>query len=178
MWRNAMVLSLLIAVFAGCGGDGDHAGPGPSPVVTVHGVRLRLEPGWHLAATNLTPDLVRPRDILSVGTFPMEPGGACDQAPSRAYSEMGQRDGLITILESGGKISGFPPRPPHFRIPARRGSFECAPHGLNAQEFLFSDAGRHFYAFVALGDKGPLRQAESILDSFTARATLSKRDSR
>jgi hypothetical protein len=168
MWRSALALALAVAVVAGCGGGGSRESPGPSPLVGAHGVKLRLAPGWHLARTNLTPRLVNPHDILSVGTFPMQPGGRCSQLPARAYSEMRKRDGLITILERR-KGHGIPARPAHFRLHPHPRSFECAPAKLDGQEVAFSDAGRHFYVFVALGSNGPRRQAESILDSFSVR---------
>jgi hypothetical protein len=162
-----MILTLLLAAPAGCGNTSSHESPGPGPLVGAHRVKLRLEPGWHLAQTNLVPHLVNPKGILSVGTFPMQPGGRCAQAPSRAYSKMGPRDGLITILQKKGD-PGFPPPPAHFQLHPKPRSFECLPLELDGQEFAFREAGRHFYAFVALGSRAPRGQAESILDTVTA----------
>jgi hypothetical protein len=119
-----------------------------------------------MAKTNLTPHLVNPRGILSLGTFPMRPGGRCNQLPARAYSEMGTQDGLITILQRKGSPD-FPPRPAQFQLHPRPRAFECLPRDLDGEEVAFSDSDRHFYAFVALGSRGPLHEAESILDSFS-----------
>jgi hypothetical protein len=162
----ARLLTLAVALLVGCGDSGESTTPGYPRSFVAHDVQLELEPGWHPAAENLTPKLISPKDLLSVGTFRMRPGGECNHLPSQAYSDMGARDGLITIMEHGGKGSDFPPKPDHFRLDARPGPFECAPSKLIAQQFNFSDSGRHFYAFVALGARGPEDEAESILDSY------------
>jgi hypothetical protein len=168
MQPAARLLMLAFALLVGCGDSGDATTPERPRSAAAHGVEVQLEPGWHAARENLTPKLIRPKDLLSVGTFRMRHGGECSQLPSRAYSDMGARDGLITIMEHAGRGSGFPPRPADFRLDARPGPFECAPSRLNAQQFQFRDAGRRFYAFVALGASGPQREVESILDSFSA----------
>ncbi len=153
--------------FSGGGGSRpakDASSPTPLPSAAAHGLRVRLEPGWHAAGQTLTPRLVSPKERLSLGTFPMRPGGSCAQAPSRAYSDMGPRDGLITIMEEGSR-QAFPPRPAEVQLHPRPGSFECAGPSLRSQEVVFRDAGRNFYAFVALGARGPVQAAQSILNS-------------
>jgi hypothetical protein len=173
MRRTALLLTLAVAYLAGCGGSGDPTTTERSLSVAAKGVRMQLAPGWHAASENLTPRLVNPREVLSVGTLRMQPAvrGGCAQLPSRAYADMARTDGLITIQERGrgkGSLRGYPPRPAHFQIRAQRRTFECAPPNLSSQEFVFSDAGRRFYAFVVLGTRGPEEEAESILDSFHA----------
>ncbi len=129
---------------------------------------MQLEPGWHVAGTILTPKLVSPSERLSVGTFAMRPGGTCAQLPSQAYDDMGPTDGMITIMERGGRHTGYPPRPARFDLQPRPAAFECAPLRLDSQEFLFREAGRNFYAFVVLGARGPTDEAEAVLNSFEA----------
>jgi hypothetical protein len=166
MKRFGPPLLLVSAVLAACGSTGDSTTHEPARSITAHGVGLQLQPGWHVSRSNLTPKLVNPRDLVSVGTFSMRPGGRCAQSPSRAYSDMGSTDGLITIMERGGNSGDYPPRPARFHLNPRPRSFECAPARLSSQELMFSDGGRNFYAFVALGSGGPVGEAESILDSF------------
>ena len=183
MRRTALLLTLAVAYLAGCGGSGDSTTTERSLSVAAKGVKMQLAPGWRAASENLTPRLLNPREVLSAGTLRMRAAarGGCAQLPSRAYADMGPTDGLITIQERGrgkGSLRGYPPRPGHFQIRAQRGAFECAPPNLDSQEFVFSDAGRRFYAFVVLGARGPEEEAESILDSFhAARGSTARRPS-
>jgi hypothetical protein len=175
MRRTALLLTLAAAYLAGCDGAEDRTAELPRSV-GADGVKMELPPGWHGASENLTPKLVNPREVLSVGTLRMRPTvrGSCTQLPTEAYAEMGPADGLITIQERGqgrGSLRGYPARPAHFQVRAQRGAHGCAPPSLNFQQFIFSDAGRRFYAYVALGKRGPEDEAESILDSFHARPT-------
>jgi hypothetical protein len=39
------------------------------------------------------------------------------------------------------------------------------PPGLAAREFVFRDAGRRLYAYVAVGKRGPIDEAEAVLNS-------------
>lgn len=171
---SAGLIALLSLGLPACGGDDDQAADTPSsPSTGARGVKMQLAPGWQAAHVNLTPTLINPREVVSVGTLRMRPTvrGGCAQLPTTAYADMGPTDGLITIQERGrgkGSLRNYPPRPDHFQIRARRGEHGCAPPSLNFQEFIFSDVGRRFYAFVALGARGPEEEAESILDSFHA----------
>jgi hypothetical protein len=98
----------------------------------------------------------------------MKRGGECDHLPSRAFASVGPRDGFITIQERArSKSQNYPPKP-YFEFSDKPGAFSCAPNGLKAQEFVFRDAGRFFYAFTALGDAGPEAELESVLNSFDA----------
>jgi hypothetical protein len=160
----------LIAALAlgGCSNSGSDAESSVRTPATsrVHaaGITLSLPRGWHRARKNLTPNLARPRDLLSVGTLPMRAqSSACAQLPRASYREMGPDDGMITILENPG--GDFGPRPKRFDLKPRWPSFECLVRPLVGQELTFEQAGRRFYAFVALGKQGPERQAEAILDS-------------
>jgi len=40
-----------------------------------HGFRVTHPPDWFRAEVNLTPNLASPQEVLSIGTFPLEPGG-------------------------------------------------------------------------------------------------------
>jgi hypothetical protein len=158
----------LYLAFGGGGGTGPSGGggsPQPLPSAGAHGIRVRLQPGWHVAARILTPRLVNPRELLSVGTFQMRPGGRCAQSPSTAYSDMGPSDGLITFMERKGHAENYQARPAEFRLRPTPGPGDCAPASVATQMAAFRDHGRIVYAFVALGGRGPQNEAESILNS-------------
>jgi len=99
----------------------------------------------------------------------MLPGGRCSQLPERAYSDMGAEDGIITVMERhrppGDKP--YPKRPARFRF--HPSSFECLPRDLDGEVYVFSDEGRNFNAFAAIGEDGSISQMLAILDSFQAR---------
>jgi hypothetical protein len=165
------LLALAGGVYLGFGGGGggrpakDAATPSPLPSAAAHGLRVRLEPGWHAAGQILTPQLLNPRERMSLGTFHMRPGGNCDTGPTRAYADMGPTDGLITIMERPGPVFKYPPRPAKIRLHPESGPFECVPANLDRQTVAFRDHGRVIYAFVALGARGPVQAAQSILNS-------------
>lgn len=108
----------------------------------------------------------------------MLPGAGCETTlPARAYGDMSASDGMITIDEGLAGQAGHPPPPPqHFDLGSRPQLNQCAPAGMDTHEFRFSAAGRHFYAFVVLGPRGPVREAEAILDSLKVRPVV--RDAR
>jgi hypothetical protein len=150
----------------------------------AHRVQIQLEAGWQVAKQSLTPKLINPTELLTVGTFPMKPGGICAQLPSRAFEAIGENDAVITFQERGHRPLGapqpsnsyesaelldqYPPRPAHFRFKPLLVAFECAPADLDGQEFVFSNAGRRFYAYVVAGRKAASNEVESVLDSFEA----------
>jgi hypothetical protein len=136
-----------------------------STLAEAAGLAITLEPGWREAGTSLTPRLISPKERLSIGTFPMKPGGRCSQLPSRAYAAMGPTDAMITFMERGSGRSGYPPRPRRFDLDPRRRAFECVPRALSGEQFAFRDAGRNLYAFVVIGRRGPLAAAERTLNT-------------
>ncbi len=173
------LLSIAVASLAlsGCLGSEEagkpasegSARPADEPTVAqAHRVQMQLEPGWQMAEQSLTPKLLDPKELLTVGTLEMEPGG-CATVPMRALETMDAGDALITIQErEEGRPEDYPPRPHRFRVSPEIGSFECAPKDLKVQPFLFREAGRHFYALVAVDRGAPIDEIETILDSFEA----------
>jgi hypothetical protein len=69
-------LTLAGGLYLGFGGGGggrpakDAASPTPLPSAAAHGLRVRLEPRWHAAGQILTPQLLNPRERMS-----LQPGG-------------------------------------------------------------------------------------------------------
>jgi hypothetical protein len=131
-----------------------------------HGLSLTLPPGWHRARRNLTPHLLDPREILSVGSYPPRykrrsrcgvPG-----CPLPALDGFGRRDVLISIRERRHVrrpvVAGFAPRRRPFALEPMRVHYprgvrwRCARRVLGRTTWTaFTDSGRAFYAFVAVG---------------------------
>jgi len=141
--------------------------------------------GWTLAEEPLT-DLIDPREIVSIGTFPLRPGGAAPTdafLPGNAIADMGPGDVFLTVQErrTPGTAARYPGRPAQFGPDAGCGSDPACPdgtslgiEGLRAWWIPFTDpsTGRAFYAFVAMGEdayRDPARSsaAWTILDSMT-----------
>jgi hypothetical protein len=141
------------------------------------GYAVSFPEGWQRATESLTPLLAEPRELLSLGTFPLHyEKRDCEHVPTAALESMSEEDVLLTILERaapGRSVSeDFPPRPASFAFEPDRGSEApwCV-HGpvrFADHWFTFTDAGRHFHVLVALGHSAPAelrRQAYGILDT-------------
>jgi hypothetical protein len=148
------------------------------------GVSLEYPAGWTLAEESLTPILVDPREILSIGTFPLRPGGAAPTdayLPGHAIADIGPGDVLLTVQEGrASRSSSFADRPPRFGPDAvcEADDRACVDgialriEALRAWWIPFRDpvSGRAFYAFVAMGEdayRDPARSSAAwrILDS-------------
>jgi hypothetical protein len=159
-------------VLAGCG---QQAGAASAPVTyQAHGLTVQLPDGWQHAEGRLTR-LEDPREVLSVGTFPLHYRQVgCYQLPTSALEDLGPGDALVTLLERGADAHSswpdFPPRPAHFGpLPDDRSEArECAPSGRFSDHWLrFTAAGRHFHLLVAFGPEASAatrEQAWSLLD--------------
>ena len=140
--------------------------------------------GWTLAEESLT-DLIDPREIVSIGTFPPRPGGAAPTdafLPGNAIADVGPGDVFLTVQErrTPGAATRYPDRPAHFGPDAGCGSGDpsCPDgtslgiEGLRAWWIPFRDTAseRTFYAFVAMGEEAyrdPARSSAAwrVLDS-------------
>jgi hypothetical protein len=130
------------------------------------GFAVRYPADWERAEVRLTPVLADPRELLSVGTFALRAGGnRCSHVPVRALEDFGSRDAFISIQERAEPRAGeFEPRT-DFRAPtARRTGRFCVPDAQRLDDWLFfSDAGRGFYAIVALGtEASPTTRRELV----------------
>jgi hypothetical protein len=171
----AVAAAAALAVSA-CGEEA--AAPAAPRLVTerAHGVTVELPPGWQPARVSLTPDLLDPREVVSVATFPLRYRATrCGHIAGSALEDLGPRDAFVTIHERGvdpaSSWPDFPPRPAHFG-PALGGPSEasgCVPSARFTDHwFGFSDAGRHFHVEVAFGPETPAavqREAWGLLDS-------------
>jgi hypothetical protein len=128
-----------------------------------HGYSVALPAGWYRARRNLTPQLLDPREILSVGTYPLRyqrrarcriPG-----CPKPALNGFRATDILVSIQE---------------RVHARRTTEDVAIDLERRQADLgagpgnctrgrvawyafeaFAEAGRSLYVFVVVGKRAP-----------------------
>jgi len=125
------------------------------------GYSLVLPAGWHRARRNLTPQLVEPREILSVATYPLRyhrrarcriPG-----CPSPALNGFRATDILLSIQE---RARGTPTtrnaaielKP--LRTPLRAGPRSCTRRRVASYVFGdFSRAGRTLYVFAVVGKR-------------------------
>jgi hypothetical protein len=148
-----------------------------------HGLSLTLPPGWHRARGNLTPHLVDPREILSVGSYRLryERRSRCGVpgCPLPALDGFGRRDVLISIQERRHVRrpvdAGFAPRRRPFTFEPMRLRFppgarwRCARRVLGRTTWTaFTDSGRAFYAFVAVGRAATVatrRDARRVIES-------------
>jgi hypothetical protein len=163
---------LVAAVLAtGCGAAGTVAPEfksgrqGPRITDARHGYSVALPAGWYRARRNLTPQLVDPREILSVATYPLRykrrarcriPG-----CPTPALNGFRATDILMSIQE---------------RVHARTTTKDVAidlerrQAGLGADAGsctrgrvvwyafeAFAEAGRSLYVLVVVGKRAPAR---------------------
>jgi hypothetical protein len=173
--RTARVKLLTILVgllLAGCGASA-HATS--ETVISQHGMTVELPSGWQRADGQLVR-LEDPREVLSVGTFPLRYREVdCPHMPSSALEDLGPDDALVTLLERGADPHStwpdFPPRPAHFG-PTPGDTNSDAPACVPGAHFVshwfrFTDSGRHFHVLVAFGTSASpdtKQEAWSILD--------------
>jgi hypothetical protein len=170
------VLAALALAASGCGEDAAVSATDSTTTVHGRGLTAELPPNWQRASVSLTPELQDPREVLSVGTFPLRyRAETCAHMPSSALIDLGPRDALVTLQERGtnpgSDWEGFPPRPEHFGPRPRDHSeaIGCAPGKRFTDHWIwFTDGGRHFHVLVAFGTDAPAEvrdQAWAILDS-------------
>jgi hypothetical protein len=148
-----------------------------------HGFSLTLPPGWHRARRSLTPHLIEPREILTVGSYRLRykrrsrclvPG-----CPLPALDGFRRGDVLISIQERRHVRrpveAGFAPRrrplalePMRLRYPPSA-RWRCARRVLGRTSWTpFTDNGRAFYAFIAVGraaKPATRRDARRVIES-------------
>jgi hypothetical protein len=135
-------------------------------VLDDHKLTVYYPESWHRASETLTPQLDQPTELLSLGTYPLTPGGDdCVQIPERAIESLGPTDAFVTLQESS-SAKGFPGRPNSF---SAEGGEETEAAGCldNAEDiffrmFRFTDEGRSFIAYVAIGDSASAQTRNEV----------------
>lgn len=136
-----------------------------------HRLSYAIPAGWQRATASLTPSLVDPVEVLSVGTGDLRPGGQdCGHTPENAARAMSAGDALVSVQETSPKH--FSARNQPFDLGVAQVHHQlagCADRSdLDVRWTGFSEAGRGFYVLVAFGPGvSAERRAEAvgILDS-------------
>jgi hypothetical protein len=145
------------------------------------GYSVSFPANWQRATRSLTPKLTDPREILSLGTFPLRYRPTnCEAFAGSAQQDLGDPGRPAHHPESGiptpeqgypeGKIVNVPPRPGRFGPESGSGTrtTDCPGSQASVQWINFRDAGRYFYALLAFGRSAPVElrhDAYRILDS-------------
>lgn len=153
------------------------AGRPTETIRTIHdtedGFTVTVPDGWVVAHENLTPWLLSPSEILSLGTFPLrvshDPGQGLRlfDAPvaPQALAEMTADDVFLSI-QGGDEGVGFGPRPERFAPgPCEEAVTGCEPLPdipFRAWWIPFRDSGRGFYLFVAVGNDATPELREQV----------------
>jgi hypothetical protein len=136
-------------------------------------IEMQYPTSWHVADENLTPGLTDPRELVSFGTFRMQPTNhGCSFVPVNALEAVGPKDVFVSLQEARpSPVGSGPPRSypfgPNSGIDGHRGGGTDIPGCIrNADDLFlrwisFNDRGREFYALVAIGrHASQRRQAE------------------
>ena len=182
---RALVLVLLAGLLAiACGDDegrspaaAQSAAPGMTRYVDERrGFEVTFPSDWQRARRVLTPTLIEPREILSVGT--VEPvanheSSACAQHPLRTLARVGSRDVFVTIQERTNHVSRAMADGPPQLAGTRADDGElpaCLKRPVRFKTYWvrFRSGARDFYAHAAIGDRVPregVAQLQDVLDS-------------
>lgn len=149
-----------------------------------HGFEITYPADWYRSDEILAPALTSPpqgiEEVLSLGTYPLRPGGAkCPHVPLNALLDLGSDDVLISIIlgnqgtgdpwPAAFGTSSFLPAPDAGDAPIDART--CSGRSDLGYHFgVFTLDGRQVQIFVALGDgvdDATRTQTWGILDSFT-----------
>lgn len=151
-----------------------------------HGFVITYPENWYRADDTLAPALTSPpqqiEEVLSLGTYPLRPGGAeCPHVPLNALLDLGSEDVLVSIVlgnsETGNpwptafKSSSFLPDDPPIDARTCSGRFD-----VEFQHGVFTLDGRQIQVLVAFGDAiddETRNRTWRVLDSFRWTATVS-----
>jgi hypothetical protein len=175
--------ALLATVSAGGANDRPPATP-PAPSWTSYanvltGVEASFPPRWHAAGRDLTPRLIEPREILSLGTGPLPAGGGgnCGRYPAAALHAMRSKDRLITVQRSPGHpgsrwFERLDRWPQTFDLPLAQGFARRNPGRGWTTERSLRHRGDTYWVLVAFGRRPSapaIDQAERILETIRLR---------
>lgn len=121
---------------------------------------------WFAAEESLTPKLVDPRELFTVGSFPLEyRENDCHNMPKPAFDSMSTEGAFLSIQEAGDlkEDMSFPPRKIFSpdEIETTEGFMCLEQEGVDVFWFTFRDSGRNFYALIAVGEDADRRTASA-----------------
>jgi hypothetical protein len=173
-----LVAAVLVT---GCGGAGTVAPEfkskrqGARITDVRHGYSVALPAGWYRAGRNLTPELVDPREILSVATYPLRYNrrARCriSGCPTPALNGFRATDILMSIQERvhARRATKDVAIELERRQAARVGKGNCTRGRVAWYVFeAFAEAGRNLYVLVVVGKRAPARaraDLKRMLDS-------------
>ncbi len=141
---------------------------------TTNRVKGQSPPGWTVASKRLVPNMLDPREVVSLGTGSLPPGGGgkCGRYPAAALQALRRGDVLITVqLRRSADLSAWNARSRLLRArPMRRtdGPIPAAMGRIYTQELNLDRGG--IWVYVAYGST-PLaaqqERVERILDSIS-----------
>ena len=136
---------------------------------------IRFPAGWVRATQSLTPLLSDPREIVSIGTYTMRPGGElCEHLPANALEDLGPEDAFLSIEERAAPhLAVYPARPTQFTLGKPNEEFDgvgCVrdPNDLFQWWLSFRDGDRAFYALVALGKSASEETRQQVLETLNS----------
>jgi len=163
---------LVAAVFAtGCGASAtvapefESGSQGPRITDVRHGYSVALPAGWYWARRNLTPQLLEPREILSVATYPLRyrrrarcriPG-----CPTPALNGFRATDILMSIQER--VHARTTTEDVAIDLHRRQAGLGAGPGNCTRGRVAwyafeaFAEAGRSLYVLVVVGKRAPAR---------------------
>lgn len=172
------VCGLVAALLAsGCGAGGKVApeftsgSQGPRIAEDVrHGYSVVLPAGWYRARRNLTPQLVDPRELLSVATYPLRyrRRARCriTGCPTPALNGFRATDILVSIQE---RVRARPATADvAIELTPRQTGLGAGPRGCTRGRVAwyafenFAEAGRSLYVFAVVGERAPARARRDL----------------
>lgn len=136
---------------------------------------IRYPTAWERSEQSLTPMLVDPREIVSVGTYHMRPGGElCEHLPANALEDLGPEDAFLSIQERTQlHLEVYSPRPAQFTLGQPNEQFEgvdCVrePDDLFQWWLSFKDGDRAFYVLVARGTSASEQARQQVLETLNS----------
>jgi hypothetical protein len=135
-----------------------------------HGYSLALPAGWHRARRNLTPQLVDPREVLSVATYRLryEHRARCyvRGCPAPSLNGFRSTDILLSIQERAHAQTTTKNVTVDLRLrqTPRPGFNSCARRRVAWYVFnAFTQAGRSFYVFAVVGKRATAATRRELL---------------
>jgi hypothetical protein len=189
MLRSSVWGLVALVVAVGCGASGrampefESRSQGMRVSDARHSFSVALPAGWYRAPRNLTPQLIDPREILSVATYPLryERGARCriGGCPTPALNGFQATDILMSIQErrrarATTEDIAIDLKPRQTLLGAGPGSCTRGRVAWYAFE-AFATAGRSLYVFVVVGKRAPARalaDLKRVLDSLRFRPRL------
>ena len=184
---SGVLASVLAAILlAACGYENEKAStppapaPEPAPAWTIYHdsdgrFRISYPSGWLRSSQSLTPGLVDPREIVSIGTSNMRPGGElCAHLPANALEDLGAEDAFLSIEERAEpNLADYAPRPVRFTLGPPNKDFDgvhCVrePNDLLQWWLSFRDGSRAFYALVSLGRSASEETRRQVLETLNS----------